>query len=672
VNGKWGHGKWAQSRQGRSLDFNISAHISAEWNSQFSTYGSFLLAKIRDVAEDRIVAGYQYLGAATPVESFYPQPGVKLTYFEGDGDSGDAWSGLDRFGRIADHRWIKTGTTPADIERTQYGYTEASLKQWRKNTVGTGQDEYYDYDDLYQVKKRRLGTLNTGKTGIDSPTQVEDFTYDPTGNWQNYQNATAGSATVNQNRTHNKVNEWSGATWTGANATCPKGAPGGAHQIASFAGSADPVAYDPAGNMTKVPYHPYASSSHYQLVWDAWNRLVRVTGPAGGGSGGGSGSGGYALDVSYRYDGLFRRTERIVHDTGGLPGMESQRYYWNAEWKCVESRQNATTLRDQYLYGGRGRNDLVLRDRSAGGTPVRHYALCDAMGSKTAITSAAGTVVERYRYSAFGKLTVLTGTFGSRDASHYNWTTHFHGEERDPETGWYNYGYRYYLPELGRWPSRDPIGQHGGVNLYGFVGNRPINVPDFFGLTECSEESHEGNKLFELIDTSVGSGTADGRPNSTYMGLSEDLLNNIQNLGRINAIGNAGAGMAKGGFKDGIADLAAGALGETNPSLNEFIANYIGIIAANLAENDWRGAMITIKFKCKTCVCKGWWKWKRWTWDDPNESHSSFFISDDNGKEGDVIDFADLGKGHLNLPISRIGADEIADAVERARSQCEQ
>jgi hypothetical protein len=34
------------------------------------------------------------------------------------------------------------------------------------------------------------------------------------------------------------------------------------------------------------------------------------------------------------------------------------------------------------------------------------------------------------------------------------------------------YGYRYYHPDLGRWPSRDPIGEKGGLNLYGFLGNR--------------------------------------------------------------------------------------------------------------------------------------------------------------------------------------------------------
>jgi RHS repeat-associated protein len=46
----------------------------------------------------------------------------------------------------------------------------------------------------------------------------------------------------------------------------------------------------------------------------------------------------------------------------------------------------------------------------------------------------------------------------------------------------HNYGYRYYDPVTGRWPSRDPIGERGGVNLYGFVGNDGVNGRDILGL----------------------------------------------------------------------------------------------------------------------------------------------------------------------------------------------
>jgi len=46
-------------------------------------------------------------------------------------------------------------------------------------------------------------------------------------------------------------------------------------------------------------------------------------------------------------------------------------------------------------------------------------------------------------------------------------------------------GQRYYNPELGRWPSRDPIGEAGGVNIYGFVRNSAIIRFDILGLVPC-------------------------------------------------------------------------------------------------------------------------------------------------------------------------------------------
>ena len=52
----------------------------------------------------------------------------------------------------------------------------------------------------------------------------------------------------------------------------------------------------------------------------------------------------------------------------------------------------------------------------------------------------------------------------------------------DDSTGWYYYGFRYYSPELGRWLSRDPIGEKGGPNVYGFAGNSPANAFDLYGL----------------------------------------------------------------------------------------------------------------------------------------------------------------------------------------------
>ena len=47
----------------------------------------------------------------------------------------------------------------------------------------------------------------------------------------------------------------------------------------------------------------------------------------------------------------------------------------------------------------------------------------------------------------------------------------------------------YFDPSIGRWASRDPIGEDGGIHLYAFVGNDSINYWDAIGLTKVSKDS---------------------------------------------------------------------------------------------------------------------------------------------------------------------------------------
>lgn len=52
----------------------------------------------------------------------------------------------------------------------------------------------------------------------------------------------------------------------------------------------------------------------------------------------------------------------------------------------------------------------------------------------------------------------------------------------DSESGLvYYYGLRYYTPEIGRWVSRDPIGEQGGLNLFAVPNNHPIGRVGLFG-----------------------------------------------------------------------------------------------------------------------------------------------------------------------------------------------
>ncbi|MES2982080.1 MAG: RHS repeat-associated core domain-containing protein, partial [Verrucomicrobiota bacterium] len=45
-----------------------------------------------------------------------------------------------------------------------------------------------------------------------------------------------------------------------------------------------------------------------------------------------------------------------------------------------------------------------------------------------------------------------------------------------------------YDPETGRWPSRDPIEEEGGLNLYGFVENKTPNEVDYLGNQKLNED----------------------------------------------------------------------------------------------------------------------------------------------------------------------------------------
>ena len=69
------------------------------------------------------------------------------------------------------------------------------------------------------------------------------------------------------------------------------------------------------------------------------------------------------------------------------------------------------------------------------------------------------------------------------------------------ETGLYYYGYRYYDPVTGRWPSRDPIEEDGGFNLYGFVGNDGANRRDIMGL--LMDTYDQDSSSFQLESTSL-------------------------------------------------------------------------------------------------------------------------------------------------------------------------
>jgi len=337
------------------------------------------------------------------------------------------------------------------LEQLQYGFDRDSRRTWRQRATTQGWDNAYAYDSLNQVTTGDLGTLNLAHSAIAGiPSDSSRWQYDETGNWHGYQTLADGAPALTQERTHDKGN-----------------------RLMDVSGAAM-MRTDRAGRITQtVPGPADDWSSSYQITWDAWSRITAVA----------------SVDeeatvtpvATYAYDGLTRRITR--HTAATETTLHS---YYNDKWRPVEERHDSeTTAALSYLWGSRHRDDLVRRDRAVGDTMFNEtrYILMDYF-SPASITDENGNVTERYQFSAFGLRTVLNPDFTVRSDSECGMEFGFQGQFEDIETGWLNYGYRYYSPCLGRWMCKDPIGESGGTELYGMVRNNAVNHLDHLGLVD--------------------------------------------------------------------------------------------------------------------------------------------------------------------------------------------
>jgi hypothetical protein len=109
------------------------------------------------------------------------------------------------------------------------------------------------------------------------------------------------------------------------------------------------------------------------------------------------------------------------------------------------------------------------------------------------------------------------------------------------------YGFRYYDPETGRWPNRDPIEEDGGINLYGFVGNNGLNWIDLLGMELAIENCNENQSeilqgLYDKLPAFIAGAKSKVRNGSSVLerwfggsnrGIRKKVkkvLNSVQNL----------------------------------------------------------------------------------------------------------------------------------------------
>ena len=134
-------------------------------------------------------------------------------------------------------------------------------------------------------------------------------------------------------------------------------------------------------------------------------------------------------------------------------------------------------------YGYDNNGNVSEKPRRFVGVLDRSEATCPAgVSSREAAANQlydgdSGEIVGQYEYDPYGNTIKAEG-----QAAREN-NIRFSTKEYDSSTGLYYYGYRYHDPVTGRWPSRDPIEERGGLNLYGFVYNSGINDWDYLGLS---------------------------------------------------------------------------------------------------------------------------------------------------------------------------------------------
>lgn len=138
---------------------------------------------------------------------------------------------------------------------------------------------------------------------------------------------------------------------------------------------------------------------------------------------------------------------------------------------------------------------MARRDLPSG---TAHYYFSDHLKSVSLVTSASGTIEDESDYTPWGEERRITSTLADQ---HFK----FNGKERDPETGFDEFGARLYSSAWSRWlipdwsadPTPVPYGQMDNpqsLNLYAYALSNPTTLPDFDGhLTPLGGSGSSGD-----------------------------------------------------------------------------------------------------------------------------------------------------------------------------------
>src|SRR6266536_2916317 len=222
--------------------------------------------------------------------------------------------------------------------------------------------------------------------------------------------------------------------------------PNNVKEITSQSGGANrTLTYDLNGSLID-------DGSTRTFEWDGANRLVAVNYT------------GTNNRSEFTYDGLNRCVKIVEKD--GNHVRSTRKFVWCGMERCeFRGANDAVTL---YVYPQGEYSNRA------------YYYSRDYLGSIREMRKSNDTVVARYDYDPWGRSTTVINT----TLPDFNFTGLYRHSASNLDLA----VYRAYDPDLGRWISRDPIGETGGFNLYGYVGNSPDNFVDPFGLAGTLRE----------------------------------------------------------------------------------------------------------------------------------------------------------------------------------------
>ncbi len=358
--------------------------------------------------------------------------------------------------------WIGKETTgqPRWNEQIHYSYDAAGNMLYRSNnwtvlSIGSYNNINEPSDYVTSGSFTAVGSLSAPATNVTingyAAEVYSDLTFANTNIAIDYYQ-TGYFTNVAQNIYGLKTTNQYAVTWINPFDYNPDGSTDGASSIY--------FTYDEFGHVADISYGD-ASGYHYaQLTWDGLGRCRSVQYYTLTNDSTGNWWVGPFNQVRYIYDGMAVVQERdsnntpLVTYTRGLDMSGS-------------------------LQGAGGIGGLLARTDSNG--PAFDHA--DGNGNVTALMDSYQRIAARYEYDPYGRLLGKWGRLA--DANTYR----FSSKQYFQAFGMYNFDCRFYMPEMARWPNPDPIGEAGGINLYGFVGNNPVNFVDTFGLTTYYRET---------------------------------------------------------------------------------------------------------------------------------------------------------------------------------------